>query len=63
MTDAKTRRTAIKAAWNAYSSALKTANKTARSARKAAWEQFKKDAKACGGSNEEESGQGLDVSQ
>lgn len=45
--DAKTRRVALKAAWQDYNNAARTASKAYNSARNAAWKQYSTDNKTC----------------
>lgn len=47
MTDAKARNAALKAAWNAFKTAKKSAQKQWKADSKAAWKTFRTAAKAC----------------
>ena len=50
LTDASARRMAIKAAWNAYESSIKTARSAMHQSRTSAWEKFRTDMKTCNAS-------------
>lgn len=60
LTDKAQRETASKAAWTAFSGTWKKASQSTKAARKAAWATFKTDAKACGQTGAEASGESTD---
>lgn len=60
LTDATQRSAANKAAWTAFQGTWKKASQSVKASRKAAWAAFKTDAKACGQTGAEASGESTD---
>lgn len=62
LTDKTARRTAIRAAWQAWSTAVRTAKSTQKTARNTAWTTFRTDMKACGAQGIDSTGSSVDAS-
>ena len=61
LTDKNARNNAIKAAWTAFQGTWKKTSQGMKATKKTAWQTFRADAKACGQTGADSSGEGMDA--